>query len=369
MRWAIDEARAYASDVGPAPSAFGLWKRVYEAPQPFSRVPLIHAFACSFVERAAIDAFCRATGRTFAAALRQGALGISPTQVPPAPLRSLIVRHTVGMSDPLTDSQIPPGQRLDDGLPQSLEQCVARYGLTHFKIKLSGDAARDVERLRDVTGVVSAAAAITMDGNENFRDIEHFRQFWDRFRADPSLAKLRETLLFVEQPLHRDAALSDETSRALRAWTDRPPMIIDESDDRLDSSAHALRAGYSGTSYKSCKGVFKGMASASLMRDRNAIIGAEDLTTIGPVSLLQDLAVVASLGIPHVERNGHHYFRGLSMWPKDVQEQMLAAHGDLYEDIGAGLATLRIHGGRIDVGSVVQAPFGVASSLPATYGT
>jgi hypothetical protein len=139
-------------------------------------------------------------------------------------------------------------------------------------------------------------------------------------------------------------------------------MIIDESDDRLDSSARALRSGYVGTSYKSCKGVFKGIANTSLMRARNAVISAEDLTTIGPLSLLQDLAVVASLGIPHVERNGHHYFCGLSMWPRDVQQSVLAAHGDLYEEVG-GFATLRIRGGRIDVASVLDAPFGVASSV------
>jgi hypothetical protein len=115
--------------------------------------------------------------------------------------------------------------------------------------------------------------------------------------------------------------------------------------------------------------MFKGIANAGLMRSRNATISAEDLTTVGPVSLLQDLAVVASLGIPHVERNGHHYFRGLSMWPRDLQERMLAMHGDLYEEVG-GVATLRIRGGRINVGSVVDAPFGFAPSAVAeSYGT
>lgn len=32
-----------------------------------------------------------------------------------------------------------------------------------------------------------------------------------------------------------------------------------------------------------------------------------DLVNMGRVALLQDLAVVAKLGIPHVERNGPHY--------------------------------------------------------------
>jgi hypothetical protein len=71
---------------------------------------------------------------------------------------------------------------------------------------------------------------------------------------------------------------------------------------------------------------------------------------------MQDLAVVASLGIPHVERNGHHYFRGLSAFARSIQEQVLRAHRDLYHD--AGFATLRVERGSIEVGSVAAAPFG-----------
>jgi hypothetical protein len=38
----------------------------------------------------------------------------------------------------------------------------------------------------------------------------------------------------------------------------------------------------------------------------------------------------------------------------------------LYED-GGGFATLRIRGGRIDVGSILDPPFGVASSVIETF--
>jgi len=100
--------------------------------------------------------------------------------LPPEPLRSLISRHTVGLTDPLTDATIPAGERVDDGLPQSLEACVRTYGLTHFKIKLWGDAARDHDRLRGVADVIErhlgpeAPYAFTLDGNENFKAIEPF---------------------------------------------------------------------------------------------------------------------------------------------------------------------------------------------------
>ena len=45
---------------------------------------------------------------------------------------------------------------------------------------------------------------------------------------------------------------------------------------------------------------------------------------------MQDLSLVANLGIPHAERNGHHYFKGLGMFSAEVQEAVLEAHRDLY---------------------------------------
>ena len=46
--------------------------------------------------------------------------------------------------------------------------------------------------------------------------------------------------------------------------------------------------------------------------------------------LQADLATVALLGIAHVERNGHHYFRGLGHLPEAEKAAALAAHPDLY---------------------------------------
>ena len=71
------------------------------------------------------------------------------------------------------------------------------------------------------------------------------------------------------------------------------------------------------------------------------MLTGEDLANLGPVALLQDLAMMALLGITHVERNGHHYYRGLSMFPEDWQEAALAAHGDLYRRHEQGFPALR----------------------------
>jgi hypothetical protein len=188
-----------------------------------------------------------------------------------------------------------------------------------------------------------------------------------RSAPTPSFANSSAASLWVEQPFHRDIALSAETARELRAWKDRPPFIIDESDSGTGVLAEALAAGYSGTSHKNCKGVFHGLANACLIAHRNRahpsapplLLSSEDLTNLGPVSLPQDIAVAATLGITNMERNGHHYFAGLSEFPEEIQRAALLNHGDLYTRHPAGFPMVRIEDGRLQIGSVVDAPFGV----------
>ena len=124
-------------------------------------------------------------------------------------------------------------------------------------------------------------------------------------------------------------------------------MIIDEADASLADLPRALALGYAGTSHKNCKGLLKGLANAMLLRRCGGILSGEDLSNIGPVALLQDLAVMAALGVPHVERNGHHYFCGTSMWPAETGDSLCAAHPGLYERRG-DFAALRIQDGSLD---------------------
>jgi hypothetical protein len=177
-------------------------------------------------------------------------------------------------------------------------------------------------------------------------------------------------LIFVEQPLHRDVALSAGVREELLGWKKEgglPPIIIDESDGHPGALLEALACGYVGTSHKNCKGVFKGIANGCLIAKRRRddpagtyLMSGEDLSNIGPVALLQDLAACATLGIESVERNGQHYFRGLSMHSHAIQEEVLRHHGDLYRrHERGGFPTVDVRGGRVATGSVVDAPFGV----------
>ena len=368
-------------------SVFTAWYSLYEQQDCWARErghpPLLAHLGTALVERMLIDGFCRGAGLSFLEAVRSNVLGIDlgclhpelagtePGEWLPGPGNSIIVRHTVGLGDPLRAGDIPEDERIDDGLPHALLEAIRHYGLTHFKIKVCGNLEVDVPRLKDVVAVLSEASPgfrYTLDGNEQFRDIATFREHLEAYRAEPGLAILFEgdRLLFVEQPLHRDVALAESVRDELGAWPEAPTMIIDESDGELDCMRQALALGYRGTSHKNCKGVFKGLANRCLIEWHRRhrpdegpwLMSGEDLANVGPVALLNDLAAMSVFGIEDVERNGHHYFAGLSMFPEELQKMVCERHPDLYEMRPEGYGSLRIERGQVSTRSPGEAPFG-----------
>jgi hypothetical protein len=372
-----------------APTPFLFWRELHAAQAAWGKAgkipPLLAHFGTSLVERALIDAFCRAGGIPFAVALRENRFGydlgalhasLAGTQpgdwIPARPAETVFVRHTVGLLDPIENAEIAPGERVTDGLPQALDACVRFYGLRHFKVKIDADAARARDRLSRVRAVLERECAgdyaFSLDGNESFKDPAAFADQMRALLAEPALRDFWPKLLFIEQPLHRDVALTPAANWST-AWPERPPIIIDESDAEIESLPAALALGYAGTSHKNCKGVFKGVANACLLAHRRAaglpaMLSGEDLTNVGPVALPQDLAVQAVLGVTSVERNGHHYFAGLSQFPSAMQAHVLAHHGDLYARSDAGWPRLDVRAGKVSLGSALRAPFGCAPGLP-----
>ncbi|MSU61348.1 MAG: hypothetical protein EXS31_02970 [Pedosphaera sp.] len=389
----ISHAAKLAEQIARAPvSFFDFWRELYRQQSDWANgrsiAPLLANLGVSLVERAVLDALCRVAGEPLHRIVATNQLGLRLGEIyaelgdaqpfdllPAAPLSSCIVRHTIGLGDGLSLADIPTGERVDDGLPQDLENSIRHHGLRYFKVKLFADVERDLGRLRDINRLLLRETGgdffITLDGNENFKSFEAFRDFWQKAASDASLRELWRRIIVVEQPVHRDHALSDDTGAALRAWPDHPQLIIDESDGALGDLPRALVLGYSGTSHKNCKGIVKGIANACLLEKRRregqrVVLTGEDLCNLGPVALLQDLAMMALLGIEHVERNGHHYYRGLSMWPADWQDTVLAAHGDLYTRHPEGFACLHLREGRVALGSVNTAPLGVAPLFDAS---
>lgn len=385
MLQVLQHAAAVAEEAGREPRTYFEWWRDAQAAQTSwaearGIAPLLANLGVSLVERTVLDGLCRAAAQPFHRMLYAGRLdlrldvldrgpvGDLRALLPEAPLPRCHVRHTVGLGDAILPDDIPDPERVDDGLPQDLQASIRAYGLRYFKIKLTGAEETDLERLSRLAAVIGVETHgeffVTLDGNENFPDFESFRRFWERARGTAALGDLWRRILVVEQPVHRSRALDAAAGAALADWSGRPPVIIDESDGGLDDLPRALALGYDGTSHKNCKGIVKGLANAALLAARRkagqpGVLTGEDLCNLGPVALLQDLAMTALLGIDHVERNGHHYYRGLHMLPPDWQDASVRSHGDLYQRHPEGFPALRIERGQVELGSVNAAPFGV----------
>jgi hypothetical protein len=129
----------------------------------------------------------------------------------------------------------------------------------------------------------------------------------------------------------------------------------------------AMDLGYAGGTYKGCKGVFRGLANAALVRSRAAahrtVLTAEDLSTLPPLTVAQDLVVSSFMGLTHIERNGHHYFGALAPIDPNLDSSAITSHPDTYERCEDGHVRLRIVGGRVSITSLRQAPFGFAPIL------
>jgi L-alanine-DL-glutamate epimerase-like enolase superfamily enzyme len=382
-----DRAMRAASE-GGAP-AFRAWWDAYRAAQDEAPRrglnPLVATFGLSLVERATMDAVARHAGVGLSRALREDLYGIEPGLVhaelkgttprdwlPEVPLLAVFVRHTVGLGDPLTTAEVAPGERVADGLPQSVEEHIARDGVRYFKVKLSNQLDRDRERLLALARVIESTLGddyrLTLDGNEQYTSEADFDAFLAMLQGTPALATLRGNVLAIEQPLGRAIALDPRHTEAIRRLNHWRPVIIDESDATVESYPRAIEVGYRGVSFKNCKGPFKGILNAGLTwlrngrgRDGAYLMTGEDLCSVGVVPVQADLCLAATLGLHHVERNGHHYHPGLSYLPERARRSALAAHPDFYEDRG-GVVGPAVRNGQFRIGSLHEAPgFGFAA--------
>ncbi|MQW97757.1 enolase C-terminal domain-like protein, partial [Sinorhizobium fredii] len=334
---------------------------------------LVASYGLALVDRAIIDALCRMNGVSAVAAVTGNLLGITDAAAPDlagfdlagflsqmTPSSTLAVRHTIGLADALNASELNPAQRLEDGLPQTLDEVIAAYGHRYFKIKVHGRPTEDTERLVAIASVLDRLAddyRVTLDGNEQFESGEVVAELLDRIEKEPRLKRLRASVLFFEQPIARAEALS----KSVAALAEHLPLEVDESDGDIGSFLRARELGYAGISSKSCKGFYRSLINRARVEKWNGEAGnaryfmsAEDLTTQAGLGLQQDLVLAALIGAGHIERNGHHYVDGMGRAPVAEQAAYLAAHGDLYENAD-GLARLAIRNGEITFASVLRA--------------
>lgn len=366
---------AYLADGTPT-SAFGHFARHYDAHLGAANArgynPLLANYGPALIDRALLDAFCRARDVSFYAAMQANLPGIGGQRAEFAPFdfnqflgglqpaATIESRHTVGMVDAITASDLR--ERVGDGLPQTLEEVIQAWGHRYFKLKVGGNLSADLARLQAIAAVLDRLPDpyfASLDGNEQYSDAQGVAQLAAGIRARPQLGRLWSAILFIEQPIARKLALQTDLRRASIG----KPVIIDESDGELDTFVQARAQGYAGVSSKTCKGLYKSILNAARCATWNAqarrpqyFMSAEDLTTQAGLSVQQDLALVNLLGIRHVERNGHYYVNGMAALPQAEQDAFLRAHADVYER-SHGAVRLKIRAGRIALGSLDAAGY------------
>ena len=373
----------YTGDRTPA-TAFGLFARHYreqiDACGKRDLNPLIAGYGPALLDRAVLDALCRIHAVSFFDAVRANLPGLAPADLAPdlrgfdmgaflaglAPASVIDVRHTVGLVDPITSADQSPSTRVGDGLPETLDEVASTHRPRYYKLKVGGDVEGDLARLTAIAGVLDRgpAYAVTLDGNEQYQDVQGFAALWDAMGRATALTRLVDATLFIEQPITRQRALAGDVS----GLSTRRAVIIDESDAELDAFPRARACGYLGVSSKSCKGLYKSLINRARCAAWNAAEGtpryfmsAEDLTTQAGLAVQQDLALAAVLGLTHVERNGHHYVDGMASRPPAEQRAFLSAHPDLYETRG-DVVGLRIHDGCLRIATLDCDGFAVAAS-------
>jgi hypothetical protein len=347
--------------------------------------PLVASYGPALLDRAVLDALCRALGVSFYQAIGSNLPGIRPDLVAPDlagfriepflsalhPAQTIHARHTVGLVDPITASDQPLGTRVNDGLPETLEEVVATYDQRYFKLKVGGETVADLDRLSRIAGVLDQNLDpyyTTLDGNEQYETAAQVAALWSAVSEHPRLQRLAASVQFIEQPIKRQMALHEPVSAVARLR----PIIIDESDGDIDAFPRARGLGYSGVSSKTCKGFYKSLLNLARCALWNGdglaryFMSAEDLTTQPGISVQQDLAVATLLGLTHVERNAHHFVDGFDERPASEARAFLAAHPDLYHEQN-GRVQLRIDSGRLRIGSL-GAPGFASAALPALDG-
>jgi hypothetical protein len=320
-------------------------------------VGLVENYGPALIDRAVLDALCRGLGISFYRAIQHNVPGIDfpgldlPRFLPLLkPAERIAARHTVGLVDPIypVDNKNP----VKDGLPETLEEVIRRYGHRWFKLKVGGEVRSDIERLAAIAAVldrIDEPYHASLDGNEQYENVAGVLELWRQIKAHPRLKRLAASIVFIEQPIKRQNALAQDVSSLSR----EVPVIIDESDDSLEAFPRAKALGYRGVSSKTCKGLYKSLINAARCAawGEGYFMSGEDLTIQAGLALQQDLALVSLVGLTHVERNGHHYVNGMAAVAYEEQERFLRSHPDLYER-SHGAVRVRIEKGLVRIGSL-----------------
>jgi L-alanine-DL-glutamate epimerase-like enolase superfamily enzyme len=233
--------------------------------------------------------------------------------VPSRPRPTTPVFHSVGASDALVPSEVRT--RVDDGLPNTLEEWIPRDGLVHFKIKLNGgNLAADLERVVGIDRLVNRVHGATgvadwhylLDFNEGCPSVDYLLEFLRMMReATPTGF---DRVLYIEQPTARD--LERDRANVMHEAARLRPIVIDESLTDLESLRLARAMGYTGVALKACKGQSHAMLMAAAAQKFGMFLCVQDLTCPG-ASLVHSAGIAARVpGNAGIEANARQFVPG-----------------------------------------------------------
>lgn len=218
--------------------------------------------------------------------------------------------HLVGALDPLTEEDIK--QRINDGLPETLPEWIHYSGLTHLKIKLTGDDLDwDVERVIRVDRVASEAQKqrgvdrwyYSLDFNERCPSVEALMEFLRRVKERAPQAF--ERIQYIEQPTKRD--LKADRHNVMHQAAKLKPIVVDESLTDFEMLLLAREMGYSGVALKACKGQTESLLLAAAAQKYRMFLCVQDLTCPG-ASLIHSAGLAAHIpGVAAIEANARQY--------------------------------------------------------------
>jgi len=226
------------------------------------------------------------------------------------PVSRLPLYHLVGALDPLTPEEAKG--LVQDGLPHALNDWIAADGLTHLKIKLSGDDLDwDVSRVVAIDDISSTAQQkrdccewfYSCDFNEKCESAEYVLEFLNRIQDQrpPAFDRIQ----YIEQPTSRD--LQAASAARMHEVARLKPVVIDEALVDYESLLTCRDLGYSGVALKACKGLSESLLAASAAQKFGMFLCVQDLTCPG-ASWLQSCSLAARIpGITAIEGNGRQY--------------------------------------------------------------
>jgi L-alanine-DL-glutamate epimerase-like enolase superfamily enzyme len=229
--------------------------------------------------------------------------------VPAAPQATMPVFHSVGASDPLEAPDVK--KRIDDGLPNTLEEWIRRDGLIRFKIKLNGgNLPADLDRVVRTDRIVNRelpARGVNdwkylLDFNEGCPNVGYLLEFLSRLKEATAAGFGR--ILYIEQPTARD--LKDR-SNVMHEAARLCPIVADEALTDLESLLLAREMGYNGVALKACKGQSHAMLLAAAAQKFGMFLCVQDLTCPG-ASLVHSAGIAARVpGNAGIEANARQF--------------------------------------------------------------